>query len=164
MWSNNLTGRQKALIDGKIFCGGYVFSAVANAAAVQARIKGGANAALVDVIVTAAGKALVQPYKDTTYTADGTSIPLNNRNLGSSNLATASAFYTPTVNALGTACAPTLVEGAVGTGAGGVRVGAESADDFGFLLPNGHDVLFTITNNSGAASDIGVLFFVSELP
>lgn len=163
MWSANVRARTQALIEGKIFCGGYIFSAVANNGAVLFRVSGIAPC-LVDVNAACSAKATVQPYSGTTYSANGTAVALANRKLNLAGTPPISVHQAPTPNVLGTALAPFLVEGGSGSGAGSVRIGAESADDFGFMLDVGDDLLVSVTNTSGAAEDIGLLVFATALP
>lgn len=166
MWINDITNQStKAILDGKLFCGGYIFTALANAGTAYFRVRGGSVPSFVDILVAASGKCIVTPYKGTTYSANGTAVSMNNRNLGSANTTSVISEYTPTINVLGASCAPILIPGSTGGGGGtGVRVGSGFNDDYGFLLPAGGDILFGINNTSGAAIDANVIAVVSELP
>lgn len=167
MWLDQIkTIRQKALLDGLLFVGGYVFSAVAAAGTVQARITlpAGVKNHLVDARVAAGGLCTVTSYKDTTYSAAGTAVALSNRNLSSSNAAVALAYQAPTVNVLGSLLNTELLEGGAGGGANPVLPGAEAGDNFGFVLGAGNDLLLQAVNNSGAAIDIGVIFTAAQMP
>lgn len=166
MWLDQITNQStKAILEGKLFCGGYVFSTLAAAGTALIHLTGGTKNSLVDVMINASGKCTVTPYKGTTYSAAGTALALNNRNIGSANVTDALLKHTPTVNVLGTACAPILVPGNTGGGGGtGIRVGSGFNDEYGFLLPAGADLLLEITNTSGAAIDVNPLIVLSELP
>lgn len=164
MWQDQITNQStKAIMEGKLFCGGHIFAALASAATANIRLTTGAYPAMVDFILTAMGKCSVTPYKGTTYTADGNPVVMNNRNLGSVLVPAALIHETPTVNVLGTACSPILVPGSSGGGVGGQKIGAGFNDDYGFYLPANTDILFAITNNSGAAIDVNPVFVVSEI-
>lgn len=166
-WLNNLRSlREGALLEGKLFSGGILFSAVAAGASVYARLYVPAGGScLADAFVEASGECLVTPYQDTTYTNDGTPIVMRNRNLLSGLTAHSQAYSAPTINVLGTAGAPILVEGSSGGGPRSARVGAEASSDFGFVLGgnSGNDILLKIDNLSGAAADVVVRFTCADM-
>lgn len=152
-----------ALMAGRIFCGGYLWTSIADAASVTIHVSAGANRALINAIITCAGQAKIQPSVGNTYTSVGTEQTMHNRMPSSGNVPTTKVYITPTINVAGVNCTPVLVEGGSAGGVGGVRTGAEASDDYGALLVNGDDILYTITNTSGAAMSIGAEIFASEL-
>lgn len=166
MWHDKITSQAThALMEGKLFCGGHIFSAVAAAGTVLLRLTGGSKNALVDVLINASGKCQVTPSKGNTYSAAGTVLNFNNRNLGSANVTDAILRHTPTVDVAGTNCSPILIPGSTGGGGGtGLRVGSGFNDEYGFLLPAGADLLLSINNTSGGAIDVNPIIVLSELP
>lgn len=111
--------------------------------------------------VTVTGKAYINAYSGATYSAQGSTITPYNKNTISSNAIDTLVRIAPTVTGTGTKVGTFLVPG--GT-TGGTRVGASKTDDIGFILAKNTDYLFEVSNQSGAAADIGFNIQLTEVP
>ena len=152
-----------ALMQGRLFFSSSVSRAVANAATVSVQVTAGAQTEMLKMAIVATGECTVDAYEGTTYSAAGTALTIENRNLVSANVCAASAHLNPTVSVLGSYHFTQIVPAGSGPGAGGVRAGSVSPDSYSFLMAPNSDLLFVITNVSGAAADINALFSLSEM-
>lgn len=151
---------------GLAFRGGHKFTAVANGATVDMlfKVPAGAYPHLHKLdVVGARGDIDLALYRDSTVSADGTSVALRNLNLNSANTAETTLFHTPTVTDAGTLVGINwLPPTATGTGqsANGLvfsQVGMEW-----ILAPNAN-YLLRATNNSGASINLLIAAMLYEL-
>lgn len=106
--------------------------------------------------VTATGKATIDVYSGTTYTAAGTAVTIFPNNSSNVKSTSALAYHTPTTNVLGTQ----VYEGIVV--ANGTDVLGEG-QDAKKILPFSTDILLVVTNTSGSAADYGINFDFYEV-
>jgi len=101
------------------------------------------------------GEYAFNSYANTTYTGDGTELTPFNAETGSTNNATASVYYSPTVDTLGDLRGDEIR----GSAKGASRVGAGFTKDFFTKLSANDDLLIKITNLSSSSELSGFVGF-----
>lgn len=131
-----------------------LFTSVANDANADVRILNGATKKL-HIMITAAcgGNSYFYTYEGTTYSNNGTGLTAYNNDRSSLTATTATLYYTPTINVLGTAIMPGEL---IPAGNKNALMGASSATRLEIILAVNTDYLFRITNKSGGAIDISM--------
>ena len=163
-WQQEITDQSTAaLFEGRLYTGSFVSRAVANNASVSVRVTAGLLTELLKIGFIGTGELQVDIYEGSTYSAAGTALTIQNRNLLSANSCAAAAHSNPTTSALGTYHYTRIIPAGSGQGQGGIRAGALSDDSYDFLMNPNSDLLFVITNISGAAADVNAVFTLSEM-
>lgn len=141
--------------EGQYYTANKLFKTVANGSFSDIHLVTGATKYPNMVLtVQAEAKSYVSIYRGTTYTGIGTTLTIANNNGNSTNTTESAAYYTPTVNALGTL----MYEDFVAAGSGSRRVGADLSSRSEWILRPSTDYLVRVQNvgGSGVTSDTAI--------
>lgn len=144
--------------DGLFFSAGVNDPALANGASLEVlfRISGGAH---VTFYLAIGGDATFQGFENTVVSADGTSVPVINRNRFTGNGSANSVFDGPTITNDGDLLLEQLILG----GDGGQAAGGAAAVFLEWVLDDG-DHLIRLTNDSGQVRRTQLLLDWYERP
>ena len=141
------------------FISGHLFMNVLDQGFVYLHIMTGACEVTLDAFVESGGDAVGVMLKGTTYSSDGTSVPVFNNHEDSDREATFTVFHTPTIDVLGTEIEPeklifaTLKNELVGS----------SGDATPRLLGLNENYLLRVQNISGETKNISILIGAMEV-
>ena len=139
--------------EGETYICSHFYSLVADDANADLRITLGSNKELhITISVAVAGNGEIFLYEGTTYTVDGTLIPIYNRDRTSSKTSDATCRYTPTVNVLGTE----LFHGYAPGGEKKEAIGSVRRTAQEWIFKKSEDYLIRFTNRSGGAIDVSI--------
>lgn len=138
--------------EGQNFIGSDIGLAVADAADRDYLIKTGAIPPHLVFSVNATGEVTVTFFEGTTVSADGTGITLFDSNRVSANTPLTTLFHTPTVTVAGTQLLIRKLGASLPGPSSIVGVGEQRNEA---ILAASSNYLLRITNNEGAAIDIG---------
>ena len=138
---------------GDMYSVSHLFTSVAVAASVDILIKVGSNKDLHFIFSVGAGaEAYVYFYENPTITDNGTAIPIYNMNRDSSNTSDATAYYTPTVGAVGTQLCVDLIPGATKQ----KDAGGNIRHDTEWILDENKNYMIRVTNNGSGAEPVAI--------
>jgi len=145
-----ITHAHKEVHSGSHYITGHLFTAVANNANADFRIVNGSTKEI-HLIITGIveAKAYGYLYEGTTYTDPGTSNGIVNNNRNSSNTSTATVYYAPTVDTLGTAIYPEFL---IPAGTKSAAIGGNASNGQEIILKPSTDYLIRLTSKAGAGA------------
>ena len=96
----------------------------------------------------------IKTYVQPTITGNGTTIPIQNQNLGSSSIAGMSAFFTPTYSSIGTLASVDIsAGGTTGSGSNVTDLGDTSSQINEFISPKDFSFIVEIENIDSATGE-----------
>lgn len=140
---------------GLFFSAEYLFAAVANDGYAYLRVTNpSSNKKLhVQFNVNNEKKMYVASFANTTYSGNGTAVTKFNRNTGSSNVAEAVIYHTPTINVLGSQRGNSMI--AVNANQY-VQIGGAPSAYIDSIVAPGKEILIRLQNKGGSAQDIAI--------
>ena len=147
----------RRIYEGKAFIAGKRFEAVADGSSIQILFNNPSNsnvkAKIILIEIVTGGKFYVDVARDVTISASGTAIPVMNLNFGSTNTPSCNVEYGGTYTGGTTTLTSMVPGGTLVRAVGDIASFGES-----MLIPEGHNKLFTVTNQSGATEDFSIKF------
>lgn len=143
---------------GRLFGASLFNEAVVGAASVDVLLRvSSLQDMYLDIFFSATGDTLCEMFEAPTTSADGTSLPLTNRNSTSAIVPATLAFTGPTITSPGTRTSVLFVPGGSGGNSPGAALGSVAAA----VLSEG-DWLMRVTNRTGQAQDINTILTFYE--
>ena len=138
---------------GEVFENSYVWTAVSTATSVYMMLETGTDVTHMAYKLAATGTVVLELFRGPTTTADGTPLVSINRNQISTNTASPSVWFDPTVTVPGSSLSEELVPGGSGPHSGG---GAGLSFHEWVLQPSTR-YLLKVSNISGSSQEIGLI-------